>query len=214
MNNNYICTYKNRMKCCLAIAVMICLTQVAISQPKFPLPDQSAMDMAYYPPNYPILKIQDKITEPLVVRILYSRPQRNGRGVFGELVEYDKVWRVGANEATEIEFFKDVYFGGKPVPKGRYSLYAIPSPEKWVMIINTETDTWGSFKYDSKKDVVRLEMPVQKMAETAELLSFVFDKISGGFSLSIAWENTSVTIPLSVNTKTPIRTPVKVIKKK
>src|SRR6187401_2718163 len=82
--------------------------------------DKSAMDMSYYPPNYPILKIQDKITEPLVARVVYSRPQRNGRSVFGELVEYEKVWRIGANEATEIEFFKDVNFGGKSLPKGRY----------------------------------------------------------------------------------------------
>ena len=62
-----------------------------------------------------------------------------------------KVWRLGANEATEIEFYKDVKIGGKKVPKGRYTLYAIVSENVWTMILNKDTDTWGAFKYDSKK---------------------------------------------------------------
>ncbi|MEO6000175.1 MAG: DUF2911 domain-containing protein [Chitinophagaceae bacterium] len=201
------------MKYCLSTALALVISILAISQTKLPPQDQSPMDMSYYPVNYPILKIQDKITEPLIARVAYSRPQRNGRGVFGELVEYEKVWRLGANEATEIEFFKNVYFAGKPVPKGRYTLCAIPYLDKWIVIINTETDTWGSFKYDSKKDIVRVEVPVQKINETAEILSIFFDKTPAGFNLCAEWENTGVTIPLTLNVKPPIKTPVKVIKK-
>src|ERR1700712_5002591 len=80
---------------------------------KLPPLDKSPMDMSYYPPMYPLLKIQDKITEPLRIRLIYSRPQLNGRKVFGELQEYGKVWRLGANEATEIEFFNDVKIDNK-----------------------------------------------------------------------------------------------------
>lgn len=80
---------------------------------KLPAVDKSPMDMSYYPNNYPVLKIQDKVTEPLLARIIYSRPQKNNRTIFGELIEYGKVWRMGANEATEIEFYKDVKIGGK-----------------------------------------------------------------------------------------------------
>ncbi len=76
------------------------------------------MDMSYYPSNFPVLKIQDKITEPLVARVIYSRPQKSGRNIFGELVEYGKVWRMGANEATEIEFYKHVRIGGKKIVRG------------------------------------------------------------------------------------------------
>src|SRR4051794_13928524 len=75
---------------------------------KIPQLDKSPMDMAYYPDNYPVLKIQDKATEPLVARVIYSRPQKDGRTIFGGLVEYGTVWRLGANEATEIELYKDV----------------------------------------------------------------------------------------------------------
>ena len=121
-----------------------------------PQVDKSPLDMSYFPAGYPILKIQDKATEPLVARVLYSRPQKNGRTVFGELVEYGKVWRLGANEATEIEFYRDVKFGSTRVKKGRYTLYAIPTAEQWIVILNKDSDTWGAFKYDQKKDVARL----------------------------------------------------------
>ena len=117
--------------------------------------DKSPMDMCYYPNNYPVLKIQDKVTQPAVARVIYSRPQKNGRLIFGELVEYGKVWRLGANEATEIEFFRSVKIGDKKVEKGRYTLYAIPTEDNWTIILNKDNDTWGAFKYDEQKDVLR-----------------------------------------------------------
>src|SRR5215831_6151218 len=84
----------------------------AQSDNSLPALDKSPMDMSYYPDNYPVLKIQDKVTEPLLARVIYSRPQKNGRIIFGDLVEYGKVWRMGANEATEIEFYKNVQING------------------------------------------------------------------------------------------------------
>lgn len=205
---------KSTMKHYFALGMVLMISLTALSQSKTPPLDQSIMDMSYYPINYPILKIQDKITEPLVARVVYSRPQRNGRGVFGELVEYEKVWRLGANEATEIEFFKDVIFGGKPVPKGRYTLYSIPYLNTWTVIINTETDTWGSFKYDSKKDLVRVGVPVQKPGEPAETLSIFFEKADPGFNLTAVWENTEVHIPITVAAKRGTKAPAKTNKKK
>ena len=156
------------------------------------------MDVSYYPNNYPILKIQNKATEPLVARILYSRPQKQGRKIFGELVEYGKVWRLGANEATEIEFYKDVKIGGKKVLKGRYTLYAIVNENIWTMILNNDTDTWGAFKYDSKKDVLRIDVPVQKTDEVVESMSMLFDKSATGISLIIAWEQMKVSLPITL----------------
>ena len=156
------------------------------------------MDVSYYPNNYPILKIQNKATEPLVARILYSRPQKQGRKIFGELVEYGKVWRLGANEATEIEFYKDVKIGGKKVLKGRYTLYAIVNENIWTMILNNDTDTWGAFKYDSKKDVLRIDVSVQKTDEVVESMSMLFDKSATGISLIIAWEQMKVSLPITL----------------
>ena len=152
--------------------------------------------MSYYPNGYPVLKIQDKATEPLVARVIYSRPQKNGRIIFGDLLEYGKVWRLGANEATEIEFFQAVKVGGIKIKKGRYSLYCIPNADKWTIIVNRETDTWGSFKYDEIKDIARIDVPVQKQTEVLESFVMVFEKAATGASLNIGWDNIRVSLPI------------------
>lgn len=192
----------------LVLLMTGCLLAVT-AQSRFPLLDKSPMDMSYYPVNYPILRIQDKTTEPLIARLIYSRPQRNGRNVFGELLEYNKVWRLGANEATEIEFFKDVLINGKIVPKGRYTLYAIPTEDKWTIIINKETDIWGAFKYDSSKDVVRANAAVQKQTEPLEAFTMFFEKAGNGFVLTAAWDNALVSLPIAVYEKPVKKTAAK-----
>jgi len=154
--------------------------------------------MCYYPGNYPVLKIQDKVTEPLVARVIYSRPQKNGRLIFGELVEYGKVWRLGANEATEIEFFRSVKIGDKKVERGRYTLYAIPTEDNWTMILNKDNDTWGAFKYDEQKDVLRITVPVQKLNEGVEAMAMTFEKSESGCNLIIAWDNIKASLPISL----------------
>jgi hypothetical protein len=159
--------------------------------------DKSPMDMSYYPANYPVLKIQEKVTEPMAARVIYSRPQKAGRAIFGELVKYGEVWRMGANEATEIEFYKTVRIGGKKINKGRYTLYAIANENAWTIIINKDTDTWGAFKYDPKKDVVRAAATIQKTDSVVESLSMVFEKAPGGYSLVIAWDATKATLPVN-----------------
>jgi len=125
------------------------LTLCAVAQngasKQIPAVDKSPLDVSYYPANYPILKIQDRTLEPLIARVIYSRPQKNGREVFGNLVEYNQIWRLGANEATEIEFYRDVTLGTTKIKKGRYTLYALPKTESWTLIVNRDTDTWGSF---------------------------------------------------------------------
>ena len=154
--------------------------------------------MSYFPADYPVLKTQNRTTAPPLARVIYSRPQRDNRTVFGELIKYNEVWRLGANEATEIEFFKDVTIAGKKVLKGRYTLYAIPAETKWTLIINKDTDTWGAFVYDQKKDVVRTEVPVQKLPSPVEPFSMSFVKSDKGANLVIAWENISVSLPVEI----------------
>ena len=186
----------------LALAIFFCHAQTAASNTslnyKYPELDKSPMDMAYFPDNYPTLKTQDKLKEPPVARVIYSRPQKDNRIIFGDLIEYGKVWRLGANEATEIEFFRDVYIGGKKVSKGRYTLYAIPDTSKWTIIVNRDTDTWGAFKYDAKKDLLRITEPVEKAAIPAEVFSMNFTKNSTGADLFITWDNILVRLPISI----------------
>jgi hypothetical protein len=164
---------------------------------KFPPLDKSPLDVAYYPANYPVLKVQDKNTEPLAARVIYSRPQKEGRTIFGELIELGKVWRLGANEATEIELYRDVKVKDKKLPKGRYSLYAIPTDTQWTLIFNKDTDSWGAFKYDEKKDVLRTSFPVQKNATPLEPFSIMFNKSAAGADMVIAWDEARITVPFA-----------------
>jgi hypothetical protein len=185
------------MKKLLALLTIFQLVFISLmAQNNWPALDKSPMDMSYYPVNYPVLKIQDKITEPLAARVIYSRPQKSGRVIFGGLVKNGDVWRVGANEATEIQFYKTVHINGKKVRSGRYTLYAIVGDNNWTLILNKETDTWGSFKYDSKKDLLRMEVPVQKTENPVENLSMMFEKTTSGCNLNIAWESSKVSLPI------------------
>lgn len=179
----------------LLIIVLVLVGSQSYSQSKLPALDRSPMDMSYYPTNYPILKIQNKNDEPLMARIIYSRPQKNGRVVFGELVEYGKVWRLGANEATEIELFKDAKVGGARLRKGRYTMYAIPYPTKWTIIFNKETDIWGAFRYDPKKDVLRVDVKTEKLNNPTEAFTMIFDKTDGGADLIMTWDDVMTRLP-------------------
>ncbi len=186
------------MKNILSLAFLLTISLGSIAQSKLPPIDKSPLDISYFPDNYPVLKIQDKITEPLLARVIYSRPQKNERKVFGELIEYGKVWRLGANEATEIEFYVPVKLNNTKIKKGRYSLYAIPNDEKWTIILNKENDTWGSFRYDLKKDIVRMDVPVQKQTSVAESFSLLFEKAGTGFVLNALWDDVKVSLPFSL----------------
>lgn len=166
-----------------------------LAQSNIPPLDKSPLDICHFPANYPMLKVQNKATEPLTARVIYSRPQKNGRTVYGELVEYGKVWRLGANEATEIELYKDARIGPNKIKKGRYSMYAIPHPEKWTIILNKETDIWGAFLYDQKKDILRTDIPIIKQQVSIETFSMEFEKINGGANLVVLWDDVKASIP-------------------
>ncbi len=180
------------------LAASLFISSALIAQTSLPSIDKSPLDVSYYPLRYPNLKAQDKITEPPAARVIYSRPKKEDRNIFGGLVEYGKLWRLGANEATEIEFYKPVLIGGKKIAKGRYTLYAIVNDKSWTFIVNKETDIWGSFKYNEAKDVVRVESPVQTLNEPVESLAITFEKDSNVINLVVAWENTKVALPISL----------------
>lgn len=182
----------------LLFSLLLFCVSASLAQFKIPAIDKSPMDMVYYPVNYPVLKIQNKVSEPLMARIIYSRPLKNGRSVFGELVEYGQIWRLGANEATEIEIYKDVKCGTETkLKKGRYTMYAIPYQDKWTIIFNKETDIWGAFQYDPKKDALRVDVPAQKLPEAAEAFTMQFEKDSTGLNLAIMWDNVKALVPFS-----------------
>jgi hypothetical protein len=157
--------------------------------------DKSPMDMSYYPVDYPKLKMAGNVTEPLVARVIYSRPQKNGRTVFGDLIKYGSVWRLGANEATEIEFFKDVIITEKKVLKGRYVIYCIPQENNWTLVLNDDLYTWG-LKIDSTKDEYKFNIPVAKTRFPYELITMEFEKAGKGMQLIMEWDSVKASLPI------------------
>lgn len=157
--------------------------------------DKSPMDVSYCPHNYPILKMSGKAGEQPYARVIYSRPQRNGRKIFGDVIHYNEIWRMGANEATEIEFFRNVKIGTKLVPKGRYTLYAICTESKWTIAFNTEKDYWGLLQ-NPKKDLLRVDVPVQKLTDPVEALTIYFEDVKGGTNLTVMWDEQKASLPI------------------
>jgi hypothetical protein len=197
INKKEIAVMKRSGIICLLFILFFSVSHAQTSEGHVPAVDQSPMDMSYYPDNYPILKVQDKATIAPVARVIYSRPHLNGRVIVGGLLQYGKLWRMGANEATEIEFFKEVSIAGKKIPKGRYTLYAIVNPDKWTIILNRETDSWGAFLYDEKKDVVHADVPVQQSGEYAEALSITFEKSTTGCNMALVWDKIKISLPIA-----------------
>ncbi|MBG9375684.1 DUF2911 domain-containing protein [Panacibacter sp. DH6] len=158
--------------------------------------DKSPMDMNYSPQNYPILKMNGKVTtQQPNCRVLYSRPQKAGRDIFGGIITYGAVWRLGANEATEVEFFKNVTINGKTIAKGKYSLYAICNEKSWTIILNNEKDVWGLY-YNPKKDVVRVNVPVEDTSKVIEAFTMYFEDAKAGTNLVIMWDTVKVVLPI------------------
>ena len=114
--------------------------------------------------------------------------------------KFGKVWRTGADEATEITFSKDVIFGGKPVKAGTYTLFTIPEKEEWTVILNGQLGQWGAYDYDQHKakDVVQVKVPAKKLDEPVEQLTIRF----AGTDMIIEWDQTQVAVPITPPTGT------------
>lgn len=180
---------KNIKTLVLLVAVMLFFADMTYAQ-KFAALDPSPADVAYLREN--------GRRSTAVAKVIYGRPQKKGRTMLGGTEPFGKVWRLGANETTEIKLFRDVTFGDKVVKAGTYSLYAIPNATEWTIIFNAKLDTWGSYEYDETKDVVRVTVPVGKTDAELESFSMSFDDGTGtGVSnLNIGWETTLVRVPV------------------
>lgn len=175
---------------------------IAIAQQKPTELDKSPMDMSYWPDNYPLLKMTGKAKDQPIARIIYGRPVKNGRTIFGGIVKYNELWRLGANEATEMEIFTPVKIGNKVLAKGRYTLFCVPAENRWTIIVSKDNFCWGSFTYDTKKDVVRAEIKPETTDEIIETFTLYFKEGAGKASLVMLWENQRAELPMTlVNTK-------------
>lgn len=133
------------------------------------------------------------------ISIDYGRPAVKGRKIFGELVPYGKVWRAGANSSTKISFGQNVIFGGKDLKAGTYGLFIIPQPTQWTIILNKDSQSWGAYSFDEKLNVLEVSIPVEHTKTLTEWFSIDLTPLDKNQqTLSLAWENSKVNIPIQV----------------
>lgn len=129
--------------------------------------------------------------------VTYSRPSMKGRTIFGSLVPYGEMWRTGANKATELKLEGNVAINGQTLPAGAYSLFTIPGEKEWTVIINKNTELWGTGGYKQEEDVMRFQVKVQSHAST-ESFTIGFSNIKDNSAvLEIYWETTMISFELT-----------------
>lgn len=181
-------------KILLTIAFILVFGFVIQAQ-DFRKPDASPMDMAYFPDNF---AHDRKEGDKAVIRVTYSRPLKKERVIFGKLVPYGEVWRCGANEASEIKFYQDVNLNGKKVEAGTYSLFVIPEEKEWTIILNSDLDYWGAYKYNAQHDVIRVPAVVSQMNKSLESFTIQFaDKGEKQGVMKLGWDKMVAEVPFN-----------------
>jgi hypothetical protein len=132
------------------------------------------------------------------IKVVYSQPFKNEREVFGSLVPFGKVWRTGANEATEITLTQKIKIGGKSLAPGTYTIFSIPQADKWTIILSKDLGLWGEYEYNPKCDQLRFDVPVKNVEQAWEALTIKLDKEGTGAKMTLVWDKSSVEIPIDL----------------
>jgi hypothetical protein len=131
------------------------------------------------------------------ITVDYSSPRADGRKIYGGLVPYGEVWRAGANKATTFVTTSNLSVGGKDVPAGSYTLFALPTAGKWTLIISKKTGEWGIPYPGADSDFARIDMKSSSLPAAVENFTIAFDKTGGGCTLRMDWETTRASIEIS-----------------
>ena len=131
------------------------------------------------------------------ISVEYGRPYLKGRVIGDSIVPYGEVWRIGADESTTLISDKDLTFGNLKVPAGEYTLFILPTADKWELIINKEMGTWGT-DYNSEFDLGRVDMKVDKRDPPLDQHTIEIDPAAGGGVLRVEFGSAKATAPFTV----------------
>jgi hypothetical protein len=131
-----------------------------------------------------------------VVWVDYGRPMKRGREIFGKVVPWNTPWRTGANSATQFNTSVDLVIGGATVPAGIYSVWTLPSPTGWKLIINKQHGQWGT-QYAADSDFVRVDMKVEALAQPVEQFTIAFEPAAAPTAITFTWDRTKVSVPVA-----------------
>jgi len=132
------------------------------------------------------------------IDIKYSSPRMRGRKIMGGLVPFGQVWRTGADSATSMSTEANLQIGDLKIPKGNYTIYTIPQPNEWTLIISKELGQWGT-EYHKNLDFGRTKMTVKALAAPVENFELKVTVLGGNNGLlTMTWEKTQASIPVTV----------------
>lgn len=132
------------------------------------------------------------------ITVDYGVPLKRGRDIFGALVPWERVWRTGANRATHFSTTRPLRFGPTVLPAGAYTLFTIPRPDRWTLLVNGRTDINGQ-AYDESADVARLDMRVRTLDQVVEPFTIVVEPAGGNEGvLRLRWDRTEAYLPFEV----------------
>jgi len=137
----------------------------------------------------------------LTIEIPYSRPTQKGRLIFGSeedgaLQPYGVYWRLGANEATQVTFNRDVLFNGNEIKAGTYRMYAVPGADEFEISLNTELGKWGAFEPDYSLDILKTKVPTEKSSSPVEQYTIRFEEDGSTVFIICEWSDTRIRIPV------------------
>ena len=130
-------------------------------------------------------------SDSLQISVSYSSPRVRDREIWGELVPYGKIWRMGANEATILNTNQDLIIQGQRLPKGKYGVFSIPEADQWTIIFNKEWDQWGAYSYQASKDQMRIQVRPDTTFDFLEEMTFQLKPDT----IEFRWENLGISIP-------------------
>ena len=145
----------------------------------------------------PPASAQCKLPDGKTVKTDYSSPRMKGRKIFGGLVPNGEVWRLGANEATTFVTDADLSVGGKDVPPGSYTLFAIPNSDQWTLIISKKTGEWGIPYPGPSDDLARVDMKVSQLPSKLEEFTISYQPSSNGCTMNLDWDMTRASVEIS-----------------
>lgn len=133
------------------------------------------------------------------ITVKYSRPNMKGREIFGKLIPYDKVWRTGANQATNIELSTDVSIGGQKLAAGKYSIVSFPGASEWTVVFSKDLAV-NEGSYKEENDALRVKAKASECATNQSFTIDFSDVTDSTAHLNFAWERTKVSLPVAVAT--------------
>ena len=129
-----------------------------------------------------------------LAKVYYSRPQLKGRTIGEDLAPYGKVWRTGANEATQLILNMDMNLNGTKIKAGSYSLFTIPGEKEWEVIVSSDINNWGSSGYKKENTVASIKAPVTMSDKSLEAFSMAFEPSDDGVHLHMGWDKVRVAV--------------------